>query len=203
MKKKKNVLWMLMAFLLASLVPDLSLAQVKKGQDNIQSRPNIRFNNKKLMKMQNPGLQITDKIDNPFLRAEYDWQRLKNPKSGKIPQDIERLEMEFAKSAKSGLAKKRVKISTMMEPGDQSSPWVSRGPFNVGGRTRALAIDRMDENIILAGGVSGGLWRSIDQGATWTKLTPGQEHPSIPNIFKPWSWILHNICYTWMLLTWG
>ena len=184
MKNKPNVLLALMAFLLASLVPDLSLAQVKKDQDNIKSRPNIRFNHKKLMKMQNPGLQITDKIDNPFLRAEYDWQRLKDPKSGKIPENIEWKEMEFAKSAQSGLSRARFDLSPFMEPGDQSSPWINRGPFNVGGRTRALAIDRTDENVILAGGVSGGLWRSTDQGATWTKLTPGQEHPSITDIVQ-------------------
>ena len=42
--------------------------------------------------------------------------------------------------------------------------WNARGPGNVGGRTRALALDLDYENIILAGGVSGGLWRSTDTG---------------------------------------
>ena len=48
---------------------------------------------------------------------------------------------------------------------------MKRGPYNVGGRTRALAIDVTDENIILAGGVSGGVWRSTDGGSSWTKTT--------------------------------
>ena len=195
MKNKRNILLTLMVFLLVSLVPDMSLAQAKKEQDNIQSRPNIRFNHKKLMKMQNPSLQITDKIDNPFLRAEYDWQRLKDPKSGKVPNDIERLEMEFAKSAESGLSRAQFDLSPIMATGDQSSPWISRGPFNVGGRTRALAIDRTDENVILAGGVSGGLWRSVDQGLSWTKLTPGQEHPSITDIVQDPRAGFENIWY--------
>ena len=195
MKNKPNVLLALIVFLLVSLVPDMSLAQVKNEQDNIKSRPNIRFNHKKLMKMQNPGLQITDKIDNPFLRAEYDWQRLKDPKSGKIPDNIEQMEMEFAKSAKSGLSSPTYDLTPIMAPGDQSSPWISRGPFNVGGRTRALAIDRTDENVILAGGVSGGLWRSTDQGLSWTKLTPGQEHPSITDIVQDPRAGFENIWY--------
>ena len=43
-------------------------------------------------------------------------------------------------------------------PGQDISPWVERGPNNVGGRTRAIAFDPSTENKVWAGGVSGGLW---------------------------------------------
>lgn len=43
------------------------------------------------------------------------------------------------------------------------------GPFNVGGRTRALLIDQADENHIVAGGISGGIWNSYNGGVTWTR----------------------------------
>ena len=46
--------------------------------------------------------------------------------------------------------------------------WTERGPVNVGGRTRALLVDPDDPNRLLAGSVSGGLWNSLDGGATWT-----------------------------------
>ena len=62
--------------------------------------------------------------------------------------------------------------------------WKQRGPFNVGGRTRALAIDRNDENIIFAGGVSGGMWRSADGGATWAKVTGVSEVQSVMDIYQ-------------------
>ena len=42
------------------------------------------------------------------------------------------------------------------------------GPDNVGGRTRAICIDRNDHNHIFAGGVSGGLWESHDAGSNWS-----------------------------------
>ena len=45
--------------------------------------------------------------------------------------------------------------------------WVERGPFNVAGRSRTLAIDPRDTRILWSGGVSGGLWKSLDRGATW------------------------------------
>ncbi|WP_243313712.1 WD40/YVTN/BNR-like repeat-containing protein [Fundidesulfovibrio agrisoli] len=48
------------------------------------------------------------------------------------------------------------------------STWTSIGPGNVGGRTRALVIQRTSPNIMYAGGVAGGVWKSVDSGATWT-----------------------------------
>ncbi len=45
--------------------------------------------------------------------------------------------------------------------------WRFRGPDNVGGRTRAIAVDIMDTAHIIAGGVSGGLWESFDAAVSW------------------------------------
>ncbi|MCA8952759.1 MAG: hypothetical protein KDE27_24830 [Planctomycetes bacterium] len=45
--------------------------------------------------------------------------------------------------------------------------WVERGPFNVAGRSRTLAIDPRDTRILWSGGVSGGLWKSTDRGTSW------------------------------------
>lgn len=61
--------------------------------------------------------------------------------------------------------------------GNRSADWTQRGPFNIGGRTRAIALDITNENIILAGAVTGGLWRSTDGGNSWTHCTtPDQLH---------------------------
>ncbi len=48
--------------------------------------------------------------------------------------------------------------------------WQPLGPGNVGGRTRAIAIDPTDPNTIYAGGVAGGIWKSTDAGASWALL---------------------------------
>ena len=53
--------------------------------------------------------------------------------------------------------------------------WTQVGPDTLGGRTRALAIDVNDGNTLIAGAVSGGIWKSTDGGASWTQtLTPTQ-----------------------------
>lgn len=46
--------------------------------------------------------------------------------------------------------------------------WAEIGPGNIGGRTRAIVINPVDPNIMYAAGVAGGVWKSIDAGASWT-----------------------------------
>ncbi|MGD0711102.1 MAG: T9SS type A sorting domain-containing protein [Bacteroidales bacterium] len=48
--------------------------------------------------------------------------------------------------------------------------WTELGPDNFGGRTRAILLDKNNPNIIYAGGVSGGLWKSTTSGTSWTKI---------------------------------
>lgn len=48
--------------------------------------------------------------------------------------------------------------------------WAALGPGNVGGRTRALLIDPTNTTTMYAAGVSGGVWKSTNSGASWTPL---------------------------------
>jgi len=52
-----------------------------------------------------------------------------------------------------------------------ASEWIELGPDNIGGRTRAILIDRNNPNRIYAGAVGGGLWISNDAAATWEKVS--------------------------------
>jgi hypothetical protein len=110
--------------------------------------------------------------EDPRARAEYEFNRLRDPKTGKIPYDIREKELSFSKTIPTieslyrlGLGKGQGAKSL------QALTWSQRGPVNVGGRTRALGIDVTNENIILAGGVSGGMWRSSDGGTSWTLVS--------------------------------
>lgn len=55
--------------------------------------------------------------------------------------------------------------------------WEELGPDNVGGRTRAVLIDKRDpsNNTLYAGGVSGGLWKSTDGANTWSRINSWNE----------------------------
>mgnify|MGYP001296622385 CR=1 FL=1 len=121
----------------------------------------------------NPGLPAIEETilpmsDDPLGRSSFDFMRLKNPTTNEIPKDIRKKELRFAQtlpkdtnldlpSSYNGNAK--IKLD-----------WSLRGPYNVGGRTRAIAVDKTDKNIFLAAGVMGGVWKSIDRGKNWNKV---------------------------------
>ena len=48
--------------------------------------------------------------------------------------------------------------------------FTEEGPDNIGGRTRAIQIDRTNVNRVWAGGVSGGLFVSNNKGNTWSRV---------------------------------
>jgi len=49
---------------------------------------------------------------------------------------------------------------------------------------RALALDTLDERVIVAGAVSGGVWRSEDAGLTWTKSTRPEQLHAVTSIVQ-------------------
>ena len=48
-----------------------------------------------------------------------------------------------------------------------------------GGRTRALLVDKRDANIMCAGNISGGLWRTTDGGQSWKALNDAASNLSV------------------------
>lgn len=57
--------------------------------------------------------------------------------------------------------------------------WTERGPGNIGGRTRTIVVDYSDpsKKTWFAGAVSGGIWKTTDEGKTWVEKTK-----NIPNL---------------------
>ncbi len=112
--------------------------------------------------------------DSEFSRERVAWEimRLADPRTGRVPRDARERELAFARTIPAvGSDSKRAGILDY--------DWRQRGPWNIGGRTRALAIDVSDTNVLLAGGVSGRMWRSTDQGHSWTRTTGLDQDPSI------------------------
>jgi hypothetical protein len=48
--------------------------------------------------------------------------------------------------------------------------WEEKGPDNIGGRTRAILVDKNNNNNIWAGSVTGGVFRSTNKGTNWSKV---------------------------------
>lgn len=109
----------------------------------------------------------------PSERMQWELLRLRDPQTGKIPDNIRTKELAFATTLPARTT------GNGKQPRTLATDWSFRGPWNVGGRTRALAVDAANENILLAGGVSSGMWRSMDGGASWTKTTGNEQLQSV------------------------
>ncbi|MDZ4756662.1 MAG: T9SS type A sorting domain-containing protein [Bacteroidota bacterium] len=102
-------------------------------------------------------------------RNKWMTAMLADPATGLIPEDIRNKELAFAATLPIA--------NTSNKTGYNN--WQNIGPWNVGGRTRALAIDIINENIILAAGVSGGIWKSTDGGKVWIRKTKPDQLPNV------------------------
>lgn len=111
-------------------------------------------------------------------RRQWEMMRLHDPVTGVIPANIRRRELAFSSTIPTREAYDAV-MGKSSATGPVASSWIHRGPYNVGGRTRALSFDMANPNVILAGGVGGGMWRSADRGQSWTRRTDPADLPSV------------------------
>lgn len=110
---------------------------------------------------------------------EWYQMRLADPITGEIPEGIQILERRFLQAT---LSHEAVSTSNGSNAVDTEPSITFRGPNNLGGRTRALAIDKTNEATLLAGGVSGGLWKSEDAGLSWRRVSKVNVSPSVSAI---------------------
>lgn len=104
-------------------------------------------------------------------RYEYFHRMYRDPKTDVIPADALSKDQAFYNKHFRPLLQK-AKEEALFD-------WNEAGPYDVGGRTRALAVDVTDGNTIIAGGVSGGIWKSTDKGDTWELKSAPDQHRSV------------------------
>jgi hypothetical protein len=108
---------------------------------------------------------------------EYEFNMVKNPITGKIPEGS--YEGELAQARAILADQQQNNIVTV-------NPYSFQGPDNLGGRTRTISYDvrfnGTSNQIILAGGISGGVFKSIDNGATWVRKSPTGDHFSCTSL---------------------
>ena len=150
-----------------------------------QDNTNLKTNQKRLLKLYSKYDKKLKKQHKeaklagtpPDLYNEEDFKRTMDPVTG---------ETNFYKLAKlnTEIAQGRYAPTKHMSfiGGSESSttgkivnePWIERGPYSVGGRTRAIMYDPNDPTgkRVFAGGVSGGLWVNQDPSVSTNQWTP-------------------------------
>ncbi len=104
--------------------------------------------------------------EDPYARFDYEFNQIKSPLTNDIPINIRSKELKYSASIEASTKK--------ITAARTEATWTAAGPVNVGGRSRALVIDATDENTLIAGGVSGGVWKSTDNGQSWERKSDPQ-----------------------------
>lgn len=129
-----------------------------------------------------PELPARARPDAPGERAEFDLQR-------RLPAGANSINPQWYVRAEAQAQRMRA-FSTQrgrFVSAEKSTPrWEWLGPSNVGGRTRTLEFDPRDANRMLAGGVSGGVFESLDGAASWHPLSDDAANVNIGSLlFDP------------------
>ncbi|MFT7049467.1 MAG: hypothetical protein ACJAZK_000050 [Psychroserpens sp.] len=163
----------------------LSLITVVVVKSNLKEDKTIEnLKNQHLSYLEKSSYKETQKLSKKERKAlglppnaynEQIWELTMDPSTGRpMP--------ELAITIQEELREQRIALRGV--GGDNTNPWVDRGPNNQGSRTRGIMFDPNDINNanpaddytrVFAGGVSGGLWVNddiIDPESSWT-LIPG------------------------------
>jgi photosystem II stability/assembly factor-like uncharacterized protein len=60
--------------------------------------------------------------------------------------------------------------------------WENLGPNNIGGRTRAILFDKDNPSTVFTGGVSGGLFKSTNGGASWQQVNDFESNLAVVSL---------------------
>ena len=115
-----------------------------------------------------------------YLRWKYEADMVKDPTTGEAKFGYRDQEIEFAKTIPER------SVSSPTSRIQIQNNYLPAGPNNNGGRTRAIAYDirynGTTNRVLIAGGISGGLFRSTDGGANWTRVTPANEVHNVSSV---------------------
>lgn len=101
--------------------------------------------------------------------SEYFNKIMANPETGEFDQDI------YLNIRKKEAAYRAEKSESTL-----GLEWEEVGPDNIGGRTRAILV--VDNNLIFAGSVTGGLFKSTNQGNTWERIVSFDKNYAITSM---------------------
>ncbi|MFL6195271.1 MAG: S-layer homology domain-containing protein [Thermoanaerobaculia bacterium] len=125
-----------------------------------------------------PKKEEPKRADHPGEAAEF--YRLKRAPVGQTAIPVERyvtareqmnaMEQYSTRLETAFPSQKEDGIDSLPQQNVLFSTWENLGPGNVGGRTRALIIHPTNPSVMYAGGVAGGVWKTIDGGLSWAPL---------------------------------
>ena len=160
----------------------------------------------RLIVLSDDGIEFES--ENAEKRSRYEWLISMDIRTGQIPEGIRAEEMEWSKKMpvrKDGIFSDGLILPYLPQTYNPltvpnifqnesnttatttvNNTYTAAGPSQVGGRTRTIVFDKRyngtTNKVILAGGITGGIFRSNDGGVTWKFVHPPNEIRSVSSI---------------------
>lgn len=102
------------------------------------------------------------------------WFQIDRPDDEQELSDVLRKALRH----KTRLIKEQISVADHLAayaPAGAGTPWFSIGPRNVNGRVKSITVHPTNPDILYAGAVAGGVWKSTDGGQSWRPLWNEQE----------------------------
>jgi photosystem II stability/assembly factor-like uncharacterized protein len=123
------------------------------------ARDKVVFGKLSYFEVKSQGEEIEGETNGIEAALDFFQLRKANPKTGQV--DMNAVNAAYMQADKISFNKTGV---------GSNLDWVEMGPDNIGGRCRAIIIDKDSNNVIYAAGVTGGVFKSLDAGSTWKKV---------------------------------
>ncbi|MBI3118659.1 MAG: hypothetical protein HYZ00_08245, partial [Candidatus Hydrogenedentes bacterium] len=168
------VLCLAVVVVLFQVLPAREAADLGRAASNA---PDAAGNAEIVAKLEKKVAKGLKPYDAPAEANEFFLQQ----RTGGAPLDYKRV--EEAKAAAAALPKATFGVKgVFIHPADASkgelekqgfevNDWTELGPGNIGGRVRSILIDPANANIMYAGAVAGGIWKTTNGGSSWDPLT--------------------------------
>jgi len=179
-KSTRYLSWTVFLSLTLLLLTLLYVANV--NNDKVRGTNSYSLDVSKILQEEKGDKQLMKKA-----RYEYFFRLLRNPITNSIPENIRRLELDHARTLPKRMEGGFGSYSTSQKGFNSATShysWNNVGPTDVGGRTRALGIDSRNPNVIIAGGASGGMWKSIDGGNSWQMKSDLNQNMSVTDVIQ-------------------
>lgn len=143
---RKSAIWVVLTLGTLIVVYAAVYRLANNGSSNLESKPDV--DNKK-----------------PTMSQQmFEWRLLPwRDQNGDIPEGA----LTEAIQARDEYLQSGLDSSGFGEIPVSGLTWVSRGPDNVGGRTRQMIVHPTDSDILWATSAGGGVWKSFDRGDHW------------------------------------
>lgn len=120
------------------------------------------------------GIHEGEEDDDPDGRANWFMYQRMYPFEEKFPEDGRRRAFDEVMARGEGFGPNEVGTTWMpIGPAPQTSAFPNNGGFT-SGRINAIAVSSTDNQIVLIGSASGGIWRSTNGGTTFTPVSDTQ-----------------------------